>query len=79
MTKRILICDDAAVMRMMLKTILTKNGYEVVGEAHNGIAAVAKYRETRPDLVMMDITMPEMSGIEALKKMLRNGTADHGH
>lgn len=69
MAKRILICDDAAVMRMMLKNILTKNGYEVVGEADDGSVAITKYKETKPDLVMMDITMPEMSGIQALKKI----------
>ena len=69
MAKNILICDDAAFMRMMIKDILTKNGYNVVGEAENGIKAVEKYNETKPDLVMMDITMPEMDGIQALKKI----------
>ena len=69
MAKNILICDDAAFMRVMIKDILTKNGYEVVGEAENGIKAVEKYTETKPDLVMMDITMPEMDGIQALKKI----------
>lgn len=69
MAKRILICDDAAFMRMMIKDILTKNGYEVAAEAENGIKAVEKYNETKPDLVMMDITMPEMDGIQALKKI----------
>ena len=69
MAKRVLICDDAAFMRMMIKDILTKNGYEVAAEAENGIKAVEKYNETKPDLVMMDITMPEMDGIQALKKI----------
>lgn len=69
MAKNILICDDAAFMRMMIKDILTKNGYNVVGEAENGLKAVEKYTETKPDLVLMDITMPEMDGIEALKKI----------
>jgi len=69
MGKRILIVDDAAFMRMMLKDILTKNGYVVVGEAENGIAAVEKYKELRPDLVTMDITMPEKDGITALKEI----------
>lgn len=64
---RIMIVDDAAFMRMMVKDILTKNGYEVIAEAVNGIDAIAKYREIKPDLVTMDITMPELSGIEALK------------
>jgi len=69
MAKRVLICDDAAFMRMMIKDILTKNGYEIAGEAENGMKAIEKYNETNPDLVMMDITMPEMDGIQALKKI----------
>jgi two-component system chemotaxis response regulator CheY len=69
MAKNILICDDAAFMRMMIKDILTKNGYNIAGEAENGLKAVDKYQETKPDLVMMDITMPEMDGIQALKKI----------
>lgn len=67
MAKNILVCDDAAFMRMMIKDILTKNGYNVAGEAENGAKAVEKYKELKPDLVMMDITMPEMDGIQALK------------
>ena len=67
MAKNILICDDAAFMRMMIKDILTKNGYNVAGEAENGAKAVEKYNELKPDLVLMDITMPEMDGIAALK------------
>lgn len=69
MAKNILICDDAAFMRMMIKDILTKNGYSVAGEAENGAKAVEKYTELKPDLVLMDITMPEMDGIQALKKI----------
>ena len=69
MAKNILICDDAAFMRMMIKDILSKNGYEVAGEAENGAIAVEKYNELHPDLVLMDITMPEMDGIQALKKI----------
>lgn len=69
MSKRILIVDDAAFMRMMIKDILSKNGFEVVGEAADGLQAVDKYAELKPDLVTMDITMPEMDGIEALKKI----------
>ena len=69
MAKNILICDDAAFMRMMIKDILTKNGYNIVGEAENGAKAVEKYAELKPDLVLMDITMPEMDGIQALKKI----------
>ena len=69
MAKNILICDDAAFMRMMIKDILTKNGYTVAGEAENGAKAVEKYTELKPDLVLIDITMPEMDGIQALKKI----------
>ena len=69
MAKNILICDDAAFMRMMIKDILTKNGYNIAGEAENGAKAVEKYAELKPDLVLMDITMPEMDGIQALKEI----------
>ena len=69
MGKRILIVDDAAFMRMMIKDILTKNGYEIAGEAENGLKAIEKYKEVTPDLVLMDITMPEMDGIEAVKNI----------
>ena len=64
---KVLVVDDAAFMRMMIKDILTKNGYEVAGEAENGAIAVNKYSELKPDLVLMDITMPEKDGIQALK------------
>ncbi len=69
MAKNILVCDDAAFMRMMIKDILTKNGYNVAGEAENGAKAVEKYKELTPDLVLMDITMPEMDGLQALKEI----------
>ena len=69
MAKNILICDDVAFMRMMIKDILTKNGYNIVGEADDVAKSVEKYAELKPDLVLMDITMPEMDGIEALKKI----------
>jgi len=69
MAKNILIVDDAAFMRMMIKDILSKNGYNVVGEAENGAKAFEKYNELKPDLVLMDITMPEVDGIAALKKI----------
>ena len=69
MAKNILICDDAAFMRMMIKDILTKNGYNVAGEVENGKKAVEKFKEVNPDLVLMDITMPEMDGIQALKEI----------
>lgn len=66
---KVLIVDDAAFMRMMIKEILTKNGFEVVGEANDGLQAVEKFKELLPDLVTMDITMPEMDGITALKEI----------
>lgn len=69
MAKNVLVVDDAAFMRMMIKDILTKNGYNVVGEAENGAKAFEKYNELKPDLVLMDITMPEVDGIAALKKI----------
>ncbi|CAI3320211.1 response regulator [Enterococcus cecorum] len=67
MSGKILIVDDAVFMRMKLKDILTKNGYEVVGEAQNGQEAFEKYQATNPDVVTMDITMPDVDGLEALK------------
>ena len=69
MATKVLIVDDAAFMRMMIKDILVKNGFDVVGEAENGAQDVEKYKETSPDLVTMDITMPEMDGITALKEI----------
>ena len=69
MANRILIVDDAAFMRMMIRDILTKNGYEVVGEAQDGAQAVERFKELKPDLITMDITMPEMDGIAALKEI----------
>jgi two-component system chemotaxis response regulator CheY len=65
----ILIVDDAAFMRLMVKDILIKGGHQVVGEAANGLEAIKQYGELKPDLVTMDITMPEMEGIEALKRI----------
>lgn len=69
MSNNILIVDDAAFMRMMIKDILSKNGFNVVGEAQDGSQAVEKYKELSPDLVTMDITMPGMDGISALKEI----------
>ena len=71
MAKRVLITDDALFMRVTLKNILTKNGYEIAGEAANGRESVELYQKTKPDLVTMDITMPEMDGITALKEIRR--------
>jgi two-component system chemotaxis response regulator CheY len=67
---RILIADDAAFMRAMIRNILTQNGHEVVGEATNGDEAVARYAELKPDVTTMDITMPEKDGLAALKEIL---------
>ena len=64
-----MIVDDAAFMRMMLKDILTKNGFTVIGEAENGAVAVDKYMELQPNLTIMDITMPEMDGLQAVKEI----------
>lgn len=64
---KVLIVDDAAFIRVSLKMMLERNGYEVVGEAENGLVAIQKYQELQPDLVTMDITMPELDGISALK------------
>jgi two-component system chemotaxis response regulator CheY len=69
MGNRILVVDDAAFMRMMIKDILVKAGYDVCGEANDGIQAVEKFRELRPDLITMNITMPEMDGITALQEI----------
>lgn len=64
---KVLIVDDAAFMRMMIKDILEKNGYNVIGEASNGVKAVEMYKKEKPDIVTMDITMPDMDGIQAVK------------
>ena len=67
MSKTVLIADDAAFMRMILKGILENTDFHVIGEAVNGKDALAKYKELKPDIVTMDITMSEMDGISALK------------
>jgi len=66
MSRTILVVDDAAFMRMMIRDILAKEGY-LIREAVNGHDAIDKYEEVRPDLVTMDITMPEMNGLDALR------------
>ena len=68
---KVLIVDDAAFMRISIKNMLTKNGYEVIGEAENGAIGVEMYKELKPDIVTMDITMPEMSGLDALKEIIK--------
>ncbi len=69
MGTKVLIVDDAAFMRMMLRDILAKNGFEVVGEADNGKVAIQMYNDLKPDVVTMDITMPEMDGIASVKEI----------
>ena len=71
----VLIVDDAAFMRIQIKNMLTKNGYDVAGEAENGSIAVEKYKELKPDIVTMDITMPEMSGLDALREIMKIDTS----
>jgi two-component system chemotaxis response regulator CheY len=67
---RVLVVDDAAFMRKMVTDALTKGGHEVVGEAANGVEAIDRYRELKPDLTTLDITMPERDGIAALKDII---------
>jgi two-component system chemotaxis response regulator CheY len=67
MGKRVLVVDDAAFMRMMLKDILVKNGYQIAGEAANGKEGYERYMELRPDIVTLDITMPEVDGLACIK------------
>jgi len=71
LAKTVLITDDTAFMRMTLRNVIQKNGFTVVGEAADGEEAVNKYRELRPDLVTMDITMPKMDGITAIKEIMK--------
>ncbi len=66
---RVMVVDDAVFMRMTIRKMIETEGYEVVGEAGNGVEAVQKYMEVQPDVVMLDITMPEMNGIDALKRI----------
>jgi two-component system chemotaxis response regulator CheY len=68
--KKVLIVDDAAFMRYAIKAILEKSGFMVAGEAENGKEAIKKFNELQPDIVTMDITMPEMNGIDALKGIM---------
>jgi two-component system chemotaxis response regulator CheY len=70
--QRVLVCDDAVFMRTMISDILTGAGYEVVGEAETGLQAVERYRNLRPDLVTMDIVMPDMGGIDAVREIVKD-------
>jgi two-component system chemotaxis response regulator CheY len=67
----VLVCDDAIFMRTMIGDILTQAGFEVVGEAETGSQAVEKYRQLKPELVTMDIVMPDMGGIDAVREIVK--------
>jgi two-component system, chemotaxis family, chemotaxis protein CheY len=67
----VLICDDAVFMRTMVGDILTQAGFEIVGEAETGVQAIERYRELKPDLVTMDIVMPDMGGIDAVREIVK--------
>lgn len=69
--KTVLVVDDAAFMRVSIKNMISKHGFEVVGEAENGLQAVEKFKELSPDIVTLDITMPEMTGLDALKEIMK--------
>lgn len=70
MHRTVLICDDAHYMRTLLCSILERGGLEVVGEAANGLEAVVKYKALRPDLVTMDVVMPQLGGLDAAREIL---------
>jgi len=71
----VLICDDAVFMRTMVGDILQKAGFQVIGEAETGAQAIEKYKQLRPDLVTMDIVMPEMGGIDAVREIRKHDPA----
>ncbi len=71
MSHSVLVCDDAIFMRTMISDILSQAGYEVVGEAETGTQAVERFKELNPDLVTMDIVMPGMGGIDAVREILK--------
>lgn len=71
MAQRVMLVDDASFMRMMLKNILVGAGYEVIGEAENGAKAIEQFKTLKPDLVIMDIIMPEMGGIDAVREIMK--------
>ncbi len=72
MSHTVLVCDDAIFMRTMITDILAQAGFEVVGEAETGTQAVEKYRQLKPDLVTMDIVMPDMGGIDAVREIVKH-------
>ncbi len=72
MSHTVLVCDDAIFMRTMISDILSQAGFDIVGEAETGVQAVEKYTQLKPDLVTMDIVMPEMGGIDAVREIIKN-------
>lgn len=72
MSQTVLICDDAVFMRTMVADILQQAGFEVIGEAESGVQAVERYKQLRPDLVTMDIVMPDMGGIDAVREIKKH-------
>lgn len=72
MSHTVLICDDAVFMRTMISDILEESGYEIVGQAESGVQAIERYKSLRPDLVTMDIVMPDMGGIEAVREIVKH-------
>ena len=72
MSHTVLVCDDAIFMRTMIGDILSQAGYEVVGEAETGVQAVEKFKQLKPDLVTMDIVMPDMGGIDAVREIIKD-------
>ncbi|MCH9014106.1 MAG: response regulator [Gemmatimonadetes bacterium] len=72
MAHTVLVCDDASFMRTMITDILTEAGFEIVGEAKNGVQAVEKYNELKPDLVTMDVVMPDKNGIDAVRDIIKS-------
>ena len=75
MSHTVLVCDDAIFMRTMISDILSQAGYEVVGEAETGVQAIEKYKQLKPDLVTMDIVMPDLGGIEAVREIMKFDSA----
>ncbi|HEU4586707.1 MAG TPA: response regulator [Gemmatimonadaceae bacterium] len=71
MSNTVLVCDDAVFMRTLLADILTQSGFEVIGEAETGVQAIERYKQLRPDLVTMDIVMPDMGGIDAVREITK--------
>ncbi len=71
MSNTVLVCDDAVFMRTLLSDILTQSGFEVIGEAETGVQAIERYKQLHPDLVTMDIVMPDMGGIDAVREITK--------